>query len=149
MGNLLEHIPEDMKFFKQMTVGKIIVMGRETFESLPGKQLLKERTNIILSKNSNCTDDRITICRSLDELFIELGRYAADDVFVIGGESIYSQLLPFCSEAYITKIEKTYTADKYFMNLDNDKAWKITSASELKSYNDIQYSFLKYVNTHI
>lgn len=145
-GNLLEHIPEDMKFFKQMTLGKVVVMGRETFESLPGKQPLKERTNIILSRSSNSDNEKLTICHSLDELFIELKKYSTDDVFVIGGESIYSQLLPYCNEAYITKIYRTYTADKHFANLDDNAMWILDNISEFKNYNDIKFRFLKYVN---
>ena len=106
-GNLLQRIPEDMKFFKQMTLGKVVIMGRETFESLPGKEPLKDRINIVLSKDECFTNEKVTICRSLDELFYELKKYNSDDVFVIGGESIYTQLLPYCSEVYVTKIDNT------------------------------------------
>jgi len=138
-----------MKLFKQVTLNKIVVMGRETFESLPGKQPLKERINIVLSKNGNFDDDRIIACRSLEELFIELKKYSNDDIFIIGGESIYSQLLSYCSEAYITKINKTYTADKYFVNLDKEINWNQISQSELKTYNNVEYCFGKYVNNKI
>jgi len=138
-----------MKLFKQITLNKIVVMGRETFESLPGKQPLKERTNIILSKNGNFNDGSIMVCCSLEKLFIELKKYSYDDIFVIGGESIYRQLLPYCSEAYVTKISKTYTADKYFVNLDREKDWNEISQSELKAYNNVKYSFVKYVNNKI
>lgn len=144
-GNLLQWIPEDMKFFKQMTLGKVVVMGRETFESLPGKEPLTDRVNIVLSKNKNLKNEKVTICYSLDELFNELKLYNPEDIFVIGGESIYSQLLPYCSEAFVTRIENTYLADKYFNNLDKEETWKLVSASDLKSYKNIQFSFLKYL----
>ena len=148
-GNLLLRIPEDMQFFKQMTLGKVVIMGRETFESLPGKTPLKDRINIILSKNMDSENVNIIVRRSLNEIFHELKRYNSDDVFVIGGESVYTQLLPYCTEAYITKIKNVYSADKFFLNLDEMKTWKLVYASDSKEFNHIQYSFLKYVNSQV
>lgn len=145
-GNLLQWIPEDMKFFKTTTLGKVVIMGRETFESLPGKEPLKDRINIVLSKKHDFKNDKIIICRSLEALFKELEKYDSDEVFVIGGESVYSQLLPFCKEAYVTKIKKTYVADKYFENLDNNSNWKLIYTSDEKDYKAISFSFLKYEN---
>lgn len=145
-GNLLQRIPGDMKFFKQMTLGKVVIMGRETFESLPGKEPLKDRVNIVLSKNECFNNEKVTICRTLNELFNELEKYNSDEVFVIGGESIYTQLLPYCKEAYVTSIKNKYVADKYFVNLDNDQRWKIVSSSDLESFNSIKYSFVNYEN---
>lgn len=146
-GKLLQWIPEDMKFFKQMTLGKVIVMGRETFESLPGQEPLKDRTNIVLSGNENFSNEKVTICRSLDELFQELNRYNLEEIFVIGGESVYKQLLPYCDEAFVTRIEKKYQADKYCPNLDQEKDWILVSESEPKHYQDIQFRYLKYQTT--
>lgn len=145
-GNLLQKIPEDMKNFKQITLGKVVVMGRETFESLPGKEPLKERINIVLSRNERFQNEKVIICRSFGELFHELEKYDSEDVYLIGGESIYSRLLPCCSEAIITKIDKEYTADKYFINLDNEKSWELVNSSGFKYYNDIRFSFNRYVN---
>ncbi|SHI63682.1 dihydrofolate reductase [Desulfosporosinus lacus] len=144
-GNLLKRIPEDMKFFKQMTLGKVVIMGRETFESLPGQEPLKDRVNIVLSKSEHFNNEKVTLCRSLDELYSELEKYDTDDVFVVGGESVYSQLLASCTEAYVTKIEEKYVADKYFVNLDKNKAWKLVSSSNLQNYENIGYRFVKYV----
>lgn len=146
-GNLLQRIPEDMKFFRQVTLGKVVIMGRETFESLPGKEPLKDRINIVLSKNVCFKNEKVMVCYSLDELFQELKKYNSDDVYVIGGESVYAQLLQYCKEAYVTKIESKYIADKYFINLDKEENWDLVSTSELKSYNNIQYRFLKYLNS--
>lgn len=144
-GKLLQRIPEDMKFFKQMTLGKVVIMGRETFESLPGKEPLKDRVNIVLSKKESFNNDKVTICRSLNDLFCELESYKLDDVFVIGGESIYAQLLPYCDEAFVTRIENVYVADKYFVNLIKDEMWELETQSKFKTFNDIKYYFLKYV----
>lgn len=145
-GNLLQRIPEDMKFFKKTTVGKVVVMGRKTFESLPGKEPLKDRVNIVLSTCAHYQDSRVKVCRSLSELFDELHKYITDEVYVIGGETIYTSLLPYCTEAYVTKIENIYEADKYFVNLDKNKEWKLVSESEAKNFNDIRFKFTKYEN---
>lgn len=143
-GSLLERIPEDMKYFKQKTLGKVVIMGRETFESLPGQKPLKDRINIVLSRNMNFNNSEVVICRSMDELSHELEKYPSDDVFVIGGESVYTQLLPLCTEIYVTKINNAYEADRYFINLDEDKTWKLVSRSEPKTHNNIQYIYTKY-----
>jgi len=145
-GNLLQWIPGDMKFFKRMTLGKVVIMGRETFESLPGKKPLKERMNIVLSKNKGFTNENVIICRSVEELLQLLVNYSEEDIFVIGGESIYAQLLPFCSEAYVTKIRNRYVADKYFINIDEIEQWESVTESEPQSYDNIEYCFVRYVN---
>jgi len=144
-GKLLQRVPEDMKFFMQMTMGKVVVMGRETFESLPGKQPLKDRVNIVLSKNGSFDNENLIICSSLDSLFHELEKYPPDDVFVIGGESVYTQLLPHCSEVYITRFEKEFQADRHFPNLDIMGDWKLVSESAPSNYKDMNFRFLKYV----
>lgn len=144
-GNLLQRIPDDMRKFKQMTTGKVVVMGQETFDSLPGKEPLKDRVNIVLSNDPNFNGENIIICRSLKELFAELEQYPSDEVFVIGGESVYTQLLDYCNEIYVTKIHNKYTADKHYPNLDLMPAWQLTSTSETYKYNDISYYFVKYI----
>jgi dihydrofolate reductase len=148
-GKLLERIPEDMKFFKQTTVGKIVVMGRATFESLPGQEPLPNRINIVLSTNDQFSKNGIKICRSLNELFIELEKYSTNDVFVIGGDKVYRELLPYCSEAYVTKIQNSYEADKHFINLDEDERWKVIHRGEIKIHKDISYSFQKFINSDL
>ena len=145
-GSLLVRIPEDMRFFKEMTLGKAVIMGRETFESLPGKEPLKDRKNIILSRKEGYGDGRITICHSAEDIFDMLKGYKSEDVFVIGGESVYKQFLPYCTEAYVTKIEHKYEADKYFPNLDSEEEWELVSVSDLHTYKDINYRFTKYKN---
>lgn len=145
-GNLLQRIPDDMKYFKQKTMGKIVIMGRGTFDSLPGKKPLKDRINIVLSKSDSFKEENVTVCHSLGELFNEIEQYDQNDVFVIGGESIYTQLLPCCTEAYVTKIQSAHEADKFFINIDKEESWHLYSTSELRKYNDFQFSFNKYIN---
>ena len=149
MGKLLERIPEDMRFFKQTTMGKVVVMGRTTFDSLPGCQPLKSRTNIVLSSDKDFFHPGIIACRSLEELFKITSGYAEEDIYIIGGAQVFTELLPFCSEAYVTKFENTHPADSFFPNLDIDISWTPIIISESMQHNDLQYSRVKYVNNKI
>lgn len=141
---LLQFIPEDMKFFKEKTLGNVVIMGRETFESLPGKNPLVNRKNIVLSRDPNFTDDRFTICRSIEEALEEVKGVDSDKVFVIGGEKIYKQFLPYCSELFITKIQKEYDADKYFPNIDSENQFKLKYKSDMKNHNGLEFYFTTY-----
>ena len=143
-NKLLTSIPEDMKFFRQTTTGKVVVMGRKTLESFPGKKPLKNRTNIVVTKKPSYQAEGAIVVHNEDELREELKKDDSEDIFVIGGESIYRQLLDECDKAYITKIEYAYTADAYFPNLDEKEEWKITAESEEHTCFDLEYFFLTY-----
>lgn len=143
-NKLLTSIPEDMKFFRQTTTGKVVVMGRKTLESFPGKKPLKNRTNIVLTRNPSYQAEGAIVVHNEDKLREELKKYDSEDIFVIGGESIYRQFLDECDKAYITKIEYAYTADAYFPNLDEKEEWKITAESEEHTCFDLEYFFLTY-----
>ena len=103
-NKLLTSIPEDMKFFRQTTTGKVVVMGRKTLESFPGKKPLKNRTNIVLTKNPSYQAEGAIVVHNEDELREELKKYDSNELYVIGGGSIYEMLIPYCDTAYITKI---------------------------------------------
>lgn len=144
-GNeLLVRIPADMKFFRQETTGKVVVLGRKTLETFPQGLPLKNRTNIILSTNPSYQVKDAVVVHSVEELIKELKQYDEEDVYVIGGESVYRQLLPYCKVAHVTKIDHAYEADTYFPNLDQDPDWEITAESDEQTYFDITYHFLKY-----
>ncbi len=146
---LLEKIPEDMRHFKEKTQGKVIVMGRATLESLPNKKPLGERVNIVLTKNKNYNCEGVTLCYSLEGLFKELKKYNDEDIFIIGGESIYSQLISRCHKAYITKIYKKYVHDKVLVNLDISEQWEKVSTSEEREFKEgVFYSFDIYSKSH-
>ena len=142
--SLLVRIPNDHKMFQQETSGKVVILGRKTMETFPGKQPLKNRTNIILSKNPSYQVKGAIVVHSIEELLGECGQYADKDIYVIGGESVYRQLLPYCDTAHVTKIDMAYAADAYCPNLDEDPEWEVTADSEEQSYFDITYRFLKY-----
>ena len=143
-NQLLVRIPADQKFFREMTTGRVVVMGRKTLESFPNGQPLKNRTNIVLTHNKDYAVKDAVVVHSMDELHEELKKYDSDDVFVIGGEKIYEQLLDECDVAHITKIDFAYDADAYFPNLDQNPDWEITGDSEEQTYFDLEYYFFRY-----
>ena len=122
-NELLVRIPMDQKFFRETTTGKVVVMGRKTLESFPNGLPLKNRTNIVLTHNPNYAVKDAIIVHSLDELHEELKKYNSEDIYVIGGEKIYEQLLDECDVAHITKIDYAYDADAHFPNLDEKPGW--------------------------
>lgn len=143
-NELLIRIPADHKFFRQETTGKVVVLGRKTLETFPQGMPLKNRTNIILSTNQEYKVKDAAVVHSLEELLEELKQYDTEDVYIIGGESVYRQLLPYCDTAHITKIDYAYAADAFFPNLDEMPDWQITADSEEQTYFDTTYHFLKY-----
>lgn len=144
-NKLLVSIPDDMKFFRETTTGKVVVMGRKTLESFPSGKPLKNRVNIVLTRDENYEVKDAIMVHSKDELMEELKKYNTDDIFVIGGESIYRMLLDDCSRAFVTYVDYAYDADTYFPNLDEDDSWKLAEESEEQTYYDIEFYFRTYV----
>ena len=143
-NKLLVSIPSDMKFFRETTSGKVVVMGRKTLESFPNGLPLKNRVNIVLTSNQDyCVKDAV-IVHTLEELLEELKKYKSEDVYVIGGDSVYRQLLDYCDTALITKIDHAFQADAYFPNLDEKEDWEMTQESEEQTCFDLEYRFTKY-----
>ena len=143
-GKLLISIPEDMKFFRETTTGHTVVMGKNTLLSFPNSKPLKNRNNIVIALEKDFTVEGATTVYSIEEALEEIKKYDSDDVYVIGGGSIYKQLLPYCDKAFITYIDHSYSADTFFPNLDEDDEWEITSESEEQTYFDIEYFFRTY-----
>ena len=143
-NKLLVSIPADMKFFREMTTGKVVVMGRKTLESFPGGLPLKNRINVVLTKNKDYHVKDAVVVHSVEEALEELEKYDTKDVYVIGGDTVYRQMLPYCDTAHVTKIDHAYEADTYFPNLDEEKEWELTADSEEQTYFDLEYRFLLY-----
>lgn len=145
-GKLLARIPEDLKRFKELTTGNIVVMGRKTWNSLPVNPL-PNRTNIIITKNPIYFATINGASRQDLEYTIQEMTSMKNDFewFIIGGGEIYKQLLPYCDRVYVTKIEKSYKdVDTYFPDLDQDPKWEVSTCTELKEYESIPYAFLTY-----
>ena len=143
-GQLLVSIPNDHKMFRKETLNKVIVYGRKTLETFPLSQPLDRRTNIILSRNPDYQVRGAVVVHSIEELLKELEKYDSEDIYIIGGESIYRQMLPWCDTAHVTMIDYAYQADAFFPDLDKDPEWEITADSEEQTYFDIAYQFVKY-----
>ena len=143
-NKLLVSIPQDMKFFRETTMGKVVVMGRKTLESFPGGQPLKKRTNIVLTRDKNYQVKDAIVVHTVDELLQELKKYDEEEIYVIGGESIYRQMLPYCKVAHVTKINHAYEADTYFPNLDEKDELVVTGVSDEQTYFDLEYEFVRY-----
>lgn len=147
-NNLLFHLPTDLKYFKQTTINKVVVMGERTYHSLP-KRPLPNRINIVLSDNPQFYDENIVIVNNLNQLFDELKKYNPDDVFVTGGASVYNLLMDYCTKAYITKIDMVVPADTYIKNIEKMPNWKLVSQSETKTENDLDFKFLVFENLNV
>ncbi len=143
-NKLLVSIPSDMKFFRQTTTGRVVVMGRKTLESFPGGLPLKNRTNIVLTGNRGYSVKDAVIVHTYDELREELKKYDTDDVYVIGGESVYRMLLPECDTVLVTKLDRAFQADTFFPDLDTMDEWEMTEEGEEQTCFDLEFRFTKY-----
>ena len=143
-NKLLVSIPEDMKFFRSETTGKVVVMGRKTLESFPGGRPLKNRTNIVLTRNPHYQVKDALVFHTVEDVLEELKKYPSEDIYIIGGSSIYREFLPYCYVAHITRIDHAYEADTYFPDMDDMPEWKLTGQSEEKTYFDLEFTFCRY-----
>ena len=105
---------------------------------------LPKRTNIVLTTDEDYDGRGAVVVHSTEELFEELKKYDDEDIFIIGGESIYRMMLPCCDTAYVTRLDYAYDADTYFPDLDEMEEWKVVEESDEQTYFDLEYVFLKY-----
>lgn len=143
-NELLVRIPADQRFFRETTTGNVVIMGRKTLESFPGGQPLKNRTNIVITSKEDYQVKDAIVVHSVEEALEQVKDVSGENIYVIGGASIYEQMLSLCDTAHVTKINYTYQADTYFPNLDELPEWQITGESEEQTYYDIEYTFVKY-----
>ena len=152
-GDLLISIPDDLKHFKDVTSGHTVVMGLNTWNSLP-KKPLPNRLNIVIDFVNKINYYDGYIVQNLENT-IEMMKFSLEknqdlQFFIMGGGSIYRQLLPYCDKVYVTKINKTFdNVDTYFPNLDTDNDWEISKIGEPQEYNNIPYSFCEYSRTNL
>ena len=142
-NKLMWSIPADMKFFRETTQGNVVIMGRKTLESFPQGQHLKNRVNIVITRNPSYKVKDAVVVHSVEEAIEESRKYDGD-VFVIGGESIYRAMLPYCDTALVTRIDYAYEADTWFPNLDEDEEWELTDEGEEQTCFDLEYAFTRY-----
>ncbi len=144
--SLLVHIPADMKRFRQITDGHTVVLGRKTLAGFPNGLPLKNRRNIILSTRADYEVRGAEVVHSEEELFELLRTIDSEDIFIIGGGSVYKLLEPYCDTAYITRVEYEYQADTYFPNLEKLDNWELVDESEEQTCFSMIYTYQKYRN---
>ena len=143
-NGLMFSLPKDMKFFRETTKGKVVVMGLNTLKSFPNGKPLKNRINIVLSPDR--VDEDVITVHSLDELFARIKEYPEDDVFVIGGGSVYRALIPYCTQVLVTKVDAVGGADVFVPNLDEEPAFRLIYESEAEEDNGYKIRFCTYQN---
>lgn len=144
---LLDHFKEDMAFFKRTTTAHVVVMGRRTLESFPGGRPLKDRVNIVLSRQMDYCPQGVIVAAGIPELKTILKELGRQDVYVIGGMSIYRQLLPYCSQGFVTHIDHVYdNCDAYFPDLDAEANWHCTQVVQKGQEHGIGFSMCLYEN---
>lgn len=146
-NDLLFSIPEDMKFFRQTTLGKVVVMGANTLRSFPNGNPLKNRTNLVLS--TTLKRDDCAVFDSLETLLKEIKKYPKDEVYLIGGAKLYKTLLPFCEEVLVTKVDADGDAQVFFENLDALDGWRLISESQTLNSNGYDFKFTTYKNDKV
>ncbi len=147
-NRLLVSIPNDQKNFRNLTMGGTVILGRKTLATFPGGKPLRGRKNVVLTRQNDFRAEGAETAHSVEEALALAGfGDGEDNIWVIGGESIYRAFLPYCSEAVITKIDYTYEADAYFPDLDSDPEWTIADESEEMTCFDIEYRFVTYKRT--
>lgn len=145
-GDLLVHLPGDLKYYKSKTIGKHIIVGRKTLDSFPGGNPLPGRTNVVVTRNTRFEKNGCVICHSLEDAVQAVRDFNDEDVFVAGGAEIYREFFSLCDTFYVTKIYRAFEADSFFPNLD-EKDFAITWESDIQEEKGIQYRFLKYVRS--
>lgn len=140
-GELLYSLPGDRKHFKALTMGCAVVMGRATWDSLPGPAPLPGRKNYVLTRSSAFHPEGVTVLHGLEEL-----AQVEEDAWVIGGASLYAALLPCCSEAELTCVEAVRPADRFFPELTQLPEWTLVSESEAMREGGVSYTFRRYRN---
>lgn len=143
-NQLLIPISEDLKRFRSLTIGRVVVMGHNTFKSLPNGRPLKRRTNIVLSKDRSLAIPGVMVKHSVEDFLATAATFESDDIFVIGGQAIYTALLPYCKKAYITKIHATPKADTFFPNMDMMEDWRLAETSEVFESEGVPFQYCMY-----
>lgn len=143
-NSLLIRIPSDMKRFRALTTGNVIILGRKTLESFPGSKPLPDRVNIVLTKNMDYQADGAVIVHSVKDAVTEAEKYGKE-IYVVGGAAVYREFLPYCNEALVTRIDHSYEADAFFPDLDKDPEWELKEESDEETCFDIVYHYCRYV----
>jgi dihydrofolate reductase len=146
-GELLISLPEDQKQnFKVKTLGHPVIFGRKTLDTFPGGKLLPGRPNFILSRNPELSVEGATVFHSVEEAVEYMRKDPDETFFIIGGEQIYKQFLPYCDKCIVSKIHKSFPADAFFPDLDKQEEWKLLSReASIHSVKGVSFSIWTYM----
>ena len=148
-NQLLFTFPGDMKRFRAITTGGTVLLGRKTLESFPGGRPLPNRRNIVLTSH-NIEIEGAEVVHTTEEMLKAIETENTDTVYVIGGGSLYTALLPLCKRVYLTKVDAIAPgADTWFPNLDKLPGWEVETLGETLTEKDCTYQFIDYINTKI
>ena len=146
-NGLLFNLPLDMKFFRETTKGHTVCMGENTLLSFPGSKPLKNRTNIVLSQDVTHNYEGVINVHTFDEFLKKIKEYSLnDDVYIIGGASIYRQTLPYVDKVLLTKVHKDGGAEVFFVNLDENENFVMVESKGIVKDGDIDIEFTTYIN---
>lgn len=148
-NDLLYKIPTDLAYFKDKTINKVVVMGDKTLFSLPNSKPLKNRTNVVISLNKELIVEGAIVLHSLNEVLEYIKQFKPEDVFIIGGAFVYKEFLPYCTYAYITKINSQKKANKFFTNLDELPNWQLIDTGDPIQHEGIEFKYCLYKNNQV
>ena len=131
---------EDLRRFRALTLGGCVVMGRRTLEALPGGRPLAGRRNLVLSRDPYFAPEGVEVCRSP----AQAARLAGPEAVVIGGESVYRAMLPWCGRAYVTRVEGEFPAARWMVDLDQSPEWRLAEQSDPLEEDGQRYRFMLY-----
>ena len=143
-GELLFRIKSDLRRFRSLTLGKIVILGRKTLQTFPQGRPLSGRTNLIMSRNPLYRVEGATAVHSIEALLERCAAENPDDLFVIGGASVYDALLPFCDRVYVTLVHAIQPADRHFPNLDQLPGWHLAHEEPIQEEDGLTFSYLTY-----
>ncbi|MDO4482199.1 MAG: dihydrofolate reductase [Bacillota bacterium] len=147
-NDMLFSIPDDMKYFRKTTLGTLVVYGKNNLLSFPGGKPLPKRRNVILSSSLEPSEE-YEVVRNVGELFALLREEKERKIFIIGGAMVYEELLPYCKNAYVTKMFRDFNGEKFFPNLDELPEWKLAEEGAHMDYEGLEYCFTRYENRSV
>lgn len=146
-NGLLFSLPKDMKFFKETTLNHVVALGENTLLSFPNSKPLKNRTHIVISQDESHNYEGVENVHDFDEFLRAIKKYSeSEDVYIIGGASIYRQTLPYVDKVLLTKVDAIGGAELYFPNLDKDPYFELKEESEEIEDNGYKIKFCTYIN---
>lgn len=146
-GEQMVYLSQDLKRFKEMTLDGTVILGRKTLATFPKGKPLQGRRNLILSHNSTTVVEGAEVFSSLEEVILALKE--GENVFVIGGATVYQSFLPYCDKAFVTKVRASFPVDCYFPNLDENPDWKLVEESDVISDQGVEFSYCEYVQEKV